>query len=111
VRVDWFTPDALPTWGDIRQLLVGTEGTLEIRSTISMGSADAKPALFLTTRSSPPEQVDAEDVDTAWAPQLVADIREGVNRLMPHVETFPALHAVLEMQREAERIGPQDPRR
>jgi hypothetical protein len=109
VRVDWFTPDSLPTWGDIRQLLVGTEGTLEIRSTISMGSADAKPALFLTTRSNAPEQVDAGDVDTSWADQLVADVREGVNRLMPHRETFEALRTVLEMQKEAERIGPQDP--
>ena len=108
VRVDWFTPDTLPTWGDIRQLLVGTEGTLEIRSTISMGSPDAKPALFLTTRSSAPEQVDASDVDTSWAPQLVADIKEGVNRLMPHSETFEALRTVLEMQKQAERIGPQD---
>jgi len=107
--VDWFTPDALPTWGDIRQLLVGTEGTLEIRSTISMGSADAKPALFLTTRSSASEQVDVSDVDTAWADQLVADVREGVNRLMPHNETFGAIRTVLEMQKGAERIGPQTP--
>jgi predicted dehydrogenase len=108
VRVDWFTPDAMPTWGDIRQLLVGTDGTLEIRSTINVGSADPKPALLLTTRTGAPEQVDASEVDTSWAPQLVADIRDGVNRLMPHSETFNALHAVLEMQKEAERIGPQD---
>jgi predicted dehydrogenase len=107
VRVDWFTPDALPTWGDIRQLLVGTEGTLEIRNTISMGSADAKPALFLTTRSNAPEQVDTSDVDTSWAPELVADVREGVNRVIPHGETFAALRTVLEMQKQAERIGPQ----
>ena len=111
VRVDWFTPDALPTWGDIRQLLVGTEGTLEIRSTISVGSADAKPALFLTTRSIAPQQVDVSDVDTNWALQFVADVRDGVNRLMPHSETFEALRTVLEMQKEAERIGPQDPAR
>jgi hypothetical protein len=35
----------------------------------------------------------------------VADIGDGVNRLMPHSETFGALHAVLEMQKKAERIG------
>jgi predicted dehydrogenase len=107
VRVDWFTPDALPTWGDIRQLLVGTEGTLEIRSTINVGSPDPKPALLLTTRTGAPEQVDVSDVDTAWAPQLVADIRDGVNRLMPRRESFEALRTVLLMQKEAERIGPQ----
>jgi predicted dehydrogenase len=107
VRVDWFTPDALPTWGDIRQILVGSEGTLEVRSNINLGSADPKPALLLTTRSSPPEQVDVSGVDTDWAPQLVADVRDGVNRLMPHEETFDALRTTLSMQSQAERLGTQ----
>ncbi len=26
IRVDWFTPDGLPTWGDGRLIIVGTEG-------------------------------------------------------------------------------------
>ena len=30
-RVDWFTPDGLPTWGDGRLTVVGTEGTIELR--------------------------------------------------------------------------------
>jgi predicted dehydrogenase len=105
-RVDWLTPDALPTWGDIRQFLVGTEGTLEIRSTINLGSEDPKPVLLLTTRSGAPERVDVSDVDAAWAPRLVADIQDGVNRLTPHEETFAALRTVLLMQKRAERIGP-----
>jgi predicted dehydrogenase len=104
-RVDWLSPDALPTWGDIRQFLVGTEGTMEIRSTINLGSQDPKPVLLLTTRSGAPEQIGVSDVDTAWAPQLVADIRDGVNRLTPHEETFAALRTVLLMQQRAERIG------
>lgn len=105
VRVDWFTPDALPTWGDIRQMLIGTEGTLEIRSNINIGMADGEPVLLLTTRTSAPEIVDPGDVDTSWAPKLVADIRDGVNRLMPHDVTFQALRTILSMQRDAERIG------
>ncbi len=107
VRVDWFTPDALPTWGDIRQMLVGTEGTLEIRSNINLGSPDATPVLLLATRGSPPEVVDTTGVDTSWAPQLVADIQDGVNRLMPHEPTFGAIRTILSMQEEAERIGPR----
>lgn len=30
-RVDWFTPDGLPTWGDGRLFVLGTEGYIEIR--------------------------------------------------------------------------------
>ena len=26
IRVDWFTPDGLPTWGDGRLFILGTEG-------------------------------------------------------------------------------------
>ena len=46
------------------------------------------------------------DVDTEWAPQLLADLKEGVNWTMPHRQTFELLRAVLEMQAQAERIGP-----
>jgi predicted dehydrogenase len=106
VRVDWLTPDALPVHGDIRQFVLGSDGMLEIRGSISMGAPDPRPALFLTTRSSAPEEVDVSDVDTAWAPQLVADIKEGVNWLMPHRQTFEVLRSVLHMQAQAERIGP-----
>ncbi len=31
IRVDWFTPDGLPTWGDGRLTLIGTEGYMELR--------------------------------------------------------------------------------
>jgi hypothetical protein len=39
--------------------------------------------------------------------ELAAYIRDGVNRLIPHSETFEALHTELEMQKEAERIAPK----
>ena len=35
-RVDWFTPDGLRTWGDGRTLIIGTEGTIEIRKYIDV---------------------------------------------------------------------------
>ena len=31
IRVDWYTPDRLPTWGDGRAFLLGTEGYIELR--------------------------------------------------------------------------------
>lgn len=30
-RMDWFTPDASPVWGDGRTFILGTKGTLEVR--------------------------------------------------------------------------------
>lgn len=31
IRVDWFTPNGLPTWGDGRLFIQGAEGQVELR--------------------------------------------------------------------------------
>jgi predicted dehydrogenase len=36
VRVDWFTPDGLKTWGDGRLTILGTDGFIEIRKNIDI---------------------------------------------------------------------------
>ena len=35
-RVDWFTPDGLPTWGDGRLTVTGTEGRIKLRKYIDI---------------------------------------------------------------------------
>ena len=37
VRVDWFTPDGLSTWGDGRLTVLGTDGFIEIRKNVDIG--------------------------------------------------------------------------
>ena len=37
-RVDWFTPDGLRTWGDGRMFILGTEGYIEIRKYLNVGT-------------------------------------------------------------------------
>ncbi len=34
-RIDWFTPEASPTWGDGRLFILGTKGTIELRKNIN----------------------------------------------------------------------------
>ena len=36
IRVDWYTPRGLPTWGDGRLIVLGTEGYLEIRKYVDL---------------------------------------------------------------------------
>ena len=37
IRVDWFTPDGLSTWGDGRLTVLGTDGYIEIRKNVDIG--------------------------------------------------------------------------
>ena len=47
IRVDWFTPDGLPTWGDGRLFILGTEGTIELRKYVDIAGRPGKDHLFL----------------------------------------------------------------
>ncbi|MBL7697453.1 MAG: Gfo/Idh/MocA family oxidoreductase, partial [Chitinophagaceae bacterium] len=40
IRVDWFTPDALKTWGDGRLTVLGTEGYIEVRKNIDIAGRE-----------------------------------------------------------------------
>jgi len=39
-RVDWFTPDGLSTWGDGRTFILGTNGYIELRKYVNVGTND-----------------------------------------------------------------------
>ena len=45
VRVDWFTPDGLDTWGDGRLFILGTEGYIELRkyTNVAVGQGRQSP--------------------------------------------------------------------
>lgn len=50
LRVDWFTPDGLRTWGDGRTLLLGTEGYIELRKYIDVARQTSGNHLYLVNR-------------------------------------------------------------
>ena len=50
MRLDWFTPDGLPDWGDGRLFLVGTEGTLELRKNLDLEGRPGGDHMFVANR-------------------------------------------------------------
>ena len=51
MRLDWFTPDGLPDWGDGRLFLVGTEGTLELRKNLDMEGRPGGDHMFVSNKT------------------------------------------------------------
>jgi hypothetical protein len=47
IRVDWFTPAGLETWGDGRLTILGTDGFIEIRKNIDLAGREGGNHLFL----------------------------------------------------------------
>jgi predicted dehydrogenase len=106
IRVDWFTPDGLATWGDTRLTILGTDGYIEVRKNIDIAGRPGANHLFLVDQRST-QHIDCSDVALPYGPQLVADIRNRTETAMPQAHCFLASELVLRAQAQATHLGNQ----
>ena len=104
VRVDWYTPDALPTWGDGRLFVLGTEGYLEVRKYCDLGGAPGADHLFLVERGEL-RRFDCRDDELPFGAAFVADVRDRTGTAMTQAHCFRACELVLQAQARALRLG------
>jgi predicted dehydrogenase len=106
-RADWFTPVCSPVWGDVRGLIVGTRGTIEIRRITNLGSrdpADAGPCMILTNHQHGPMRIVPETPFPTWPRDIVSSIHTGKNLLNAPEMLFHVMETTLNMQRQAVRV-------
>lgn len=75
VRVDWFTPDGLPTWGDGRLFILGTEGHIELRKYIDLEGRPGTDHLLLANHEGT-RYLHCEGRPLDFFAQLVRDVQE-----------------------------------
>ena len=102
IRVDWFTPDGLPTWGDGRLTLIGTEGYMELRKYVDIGGAPGADHLFLVDKKGV-QRIDCAGVELPYGRQLVADVVDRTETALPQARCFGAAELALTAQAMAER--------
>lgn len=78
-RVDYLEADGFPAWGDVRLVITGTSGRLEVRTPVVDGTAGS-PELWLTDHDGH-RRVDVDPTPT-WPTELLADLADGGERLM-----------------------------
>lgn len=104
IRVDWLTPDGLPTWGDGRLVILGTEGYIELRKYVDIAGRPGGSHLFLCDARQT-SYVPCDDVELPFARQLLADIRDRTATAMPQEHVFLASELALRAQAQAARLG------
>jgi predicted dehydrogenase len=102
VRVDWFTPDGLPTWGDGRLVIVGTEGYIELRKYLDIAGQPGGDHLFLVDRRGM-QRIDCADVELPYGRCLAQDILNRTETAMPQARCLNAMELALTAQVMAER--------
>ena len=103
IRVDWFTPDGLATWGDGRLTILGTDGFIEIRKNIDIGGRPGGSHLFLVDQKET-KYIDCQKVDLPYGGQLVQDVLDRTETAMPQAHCFLATELVLKAQHQAQRV-------
>ncbi len=103
IRVDWFTPAGLPTWGDGRLTVLGTDGFIEIRKNVDIAGRPGGNHLFLVDQKET-RYVDCRDVPLPYGQQLVDDVLNRTETTMTQAHCFLATELILKAQQQAQRI-------
>ena len=101
IRVDWFTPDGLSTWGDGRLTILGTDGFIEIRKNVDIGGRPGASHLFIVDNKDT-RYIDSKDVVLPYGDQLVADVLNRTETAMSQAHCFLATELMLKAQAQAQ---------
>lgn len=100
MRVDWFTPHGLPTWGDTRLTILGTDGYIDVRKNVDLAGRPGANHLFVVDRGGM-RYVDCDGVDLPFGRQLVDDVLNRTETAMAQAHCFLATELALLAQEKA----------
>jgi predicted dehydrogenase len=102
IRVDWFTPDGLDTWGDGRLFILGTEGYIELRKYTNVATAKGGNHLYIVDKKQA-RYIDCNKVPLPFGPQFVRDVVERTEVAQNQEQALLAAELVLQAQKMATR--------
>ncbi|WP_108838350.1 Gfo/Idh/MocA family protein [Tateyamaria sp. Alg231-49] len=101
IRVDWYTPDALPNWGDGRLTLLGTDGYIELRKYVDVAGRAGTDSLILVNGARC-ETMDGREAGLPYFDRFAHDIAHRTETAMSQTHCFKVMELALEAQRLAE---------
>ncbi len=106
IRVDWFTPDGLSSWGDGRLTILGTDGFIEVRKNVDIAGRPGGNHLFLVDHKET-RYFDCSKEPLPYGEQLVNDILNRTETAMSQEHCFLATELALRAQKQAQKISIQ----
>ena len=104
IRIDWFTPEGLDTWGDGRTFILGTEGYIEMRKYIDIAGRKGGNHLFLVNQKET-KYFDCSQVYMPYGEQLVSDVVNRTETAMSQDHCFLATELALTAQKIAFKLN------
>ncbi|HET7537826.1 MAG TPA: Gfo/Idh/MocA family oxidoreductase [Candidatus Didemnitutus sp.] len=105
VRVDWFTPDGLSTWGDGRTIILGEKGYIELRKYVEVGREKTGDHVYLVDGSGEHRFDVAGQVGFRFFGELILDCLNRTEKAMTQAHAFKAAELCLQAQAAAKKIA------
>jgi predicted dehydrogenase len=105
VRVDWFTPDGLGTWGDGRTFILGTKATIELRKYIDVARDKTANHVYITDATGEHRFDVSGKVGYRFFGEFILDCLNRTEKAMTQAHAFKAAELSLIAQAKAERLA------
>jgi len=103
VRLDWFTPNGLGTWGDGRLFILGTNGYMELRKYVDIQGRKGGNHLFVVDGSQQ-RYIDCNNMTLPFGPQFVADVVNRTHVAQDQAQCLLAAELVIKAQKNATHV-------
>jgi predicted dehydrogenase len=104
VRVDWFTPAGLSTWGDGRTIILGTKGYIEMRKYVDVARDKSGDNLYLVDGQGEKRLSLVGQVGFPFFGGLIIDCLNRTEKAMTQAHAFKAAELCLKAQAAARRL-------
>jgi predicted dehydrogenase len=105
LRVDWFTPPGLSTWGDGRTFILGEKGYIELRKYVDVAREKSGDNVYLVDGNGEQKiEIDGK-VGFRFFGELVLDCIHRTDKAMTQAHAFKAAELCLKAQAAARKIA------
>jgi predicted dehydrogenase len=104
IRVDWFTPAGLSTWGDGRTVILGTKGYIELRKYVDVARDKSGDNVYIVDDTGERHINVAGQVGFRFFGQLILDCLNRTEKAMTQAHAFKAAELCLRAQMAARKI-------
>jgi predicted dehydrogenase len=104
VRVDWFTPTGLSTWGDGRLFILGERGTIELRKYVDVARDKTGNHVYLVSDQGEQHFEVEGKVGFRFFGELILDCLQRTEKAMTQAHAFKASELCLKAQAAARRL-------
>jgi predicted dehydrogenase len=108
VRLDWFTPGGLATWGDGRLFILGTDGYIEVRKYANVAVEGGHGNNLYIVDQKQARYMDCRQVALPFGPQFVSDVVNRTHTAQDQEQCLLAAELSIAAQISAKQVTIQD---